>query len=161
MMSWFSRLRLRWSSDRKNDELNEELQFHLAMREQWNVAHGLEGDSARRDARLRFGNPTTWRERMREIDWVVLPQSVLQDVKYGLRTIRRNVRFTAVAVIALAIGIGINTTIFTAYKGLFRRGVEAQNPSTIVNQTLVRQSGDREVQFSYPDYEAYRQQSHA
>ncbi len=159
-MGWFSRWRSRWSSDRKNDELNEELQFHLAMREQWNMDHGLHRESARRDARLRFGNPNTWRERMREIDWIVLPQSVLQDVKYGLRTIRRNARFTAVAVIALAIGIGINTAIFTAYKGLLGRGVEAHDPGSIVNLTLVRQSGARETQFSYPDYEAYKQQAH-
>src|SRR6202042_3089434 len=112
---------------------------------QWNMDHGLHRESARRDARLRFGNPNTWRERMREIDWIVLPQSVLQDVKYGLRTIRRNARFTAVAVIALAIGIGINTAIFTAYKGLLGRGVEAHDPGSIVNLTLVRQSGARET----------------
>jgi predicted permease len=159
-MGWFSRWRSRWSGDRKNDELNEELEFHLAMREQWNVEHGLQGESARRDARLRFGNPTAWRERLREIDWIVLPQSVLQDVKYGLRTIRRNARFTAVAVIALAIGIGINTAIFTAYKGLLRRGVDAQDAGSIVSLTLLRQSGQRESQFSYPDYEAFKQQSH-
>ncbi|WP_348265211.1 ABC transporter permease [Telmatobacter sp. DSM 110680] len=159
-MSWFLRWRSRWSSDRRNNELDEELKFHLAMREQWNVDRGMRGEPARREARLRFGNPTMWRERMREIDWIVLPQSVLQDVKYGLRTIRRNARFTAVAVIALAIGIGINTTIFTAYKGLLGRGVDARDPGSMVSLTLLRQSGEREAQFSYPDYEAYKQQSH-
>jgi hypothetical protein len=123
-MGWTSRR----SSDRRNNELDDELQFHLAMREQ--VDREMQGDSARRDARLRFGNPTTWRERMHEVDWIVLPQSVLQDVKYGLLAIRRNARFTAVAVIALAIGIGINTTIFTAYKGLLRRGVDARDPGS-------------------------------
>jgi predicted permease len=151
-MGWFSR----WSA-RRNDELNEELEFHLAMRERWNVDRGMKGDAARRNARLQFGNPQVWRERMREIDWTTLPQSVLQDVKYGLRSIRRNARFTAVAVVALAIGIGINTTVFTAYKALLKRGVEARDASSIVSVTQLRQSGDRERQFSYPDYEAYRQ----
>lgn len=159
-MGMFSRWRSLQSNKRRNDELNEELQFHLAMREEWNVDRGMEGDAARRNARLRFGNPQVWRERMREIDWMTLPQSVLQDVRYGLRSIRRNARFTAVAVIALAIGIGINTTIFTAYKALLRRGVEARDPNSIVDLTQVRQSGEHEAQFSYPDYEAYKQQAH-
>ena len=69
----------------------------------------------------------------------------------------RNARFTAVAVIALAIGIGINTTVFTAYKALLKRGVEARDASSIVSLTQVRQSGQQEAQFSYPDYEAYKQ----
>jgi len=151
-MGWFSRWRAR-----RNDELSEELEFHLAMRERWNVDRGMNGDAARRNARLRFGNPQVWRERMREIGWMTLPQSVLQDVKYGLRSIRRNARFTAVAVIALAIGIGINTTVFTAYKALVKRGVEARDASSIVSVTQVRESGQQEAQFSYPDYEEYKQ----
>ena len=155
-MSWFSHWRSRLSNNRRNDELNEELQFHLAMREQWNVDRGMPGDAARRNARLRFGNPHVWKERMREIDWMILPQSFLQDVRYGLRSIRRNARFTTVAVIALAIGIGINTTIFTAYKALLRRGVDARDPGSIVNLVQVRHSGQQEPQFSYPDYEAYK-----
>ena len=158
-MGWFSHWKSRFSSDRRTDELNEELEFHLAMREQWNEDRGMPAATARRDARLRFGNANLWRERMREIDWITLPQSVLQDVRYGLRTIRRNARFTAVAVIALAIGIGINTTVFTGYKGLLRRGVEAQDPGSMVDLTQVRQSGARQPDFSYPDYEAYREQT--
>jgi len=154
-MSWISRWRMR-----RDAELNEELEFHLAMREQWNKDRGMQGDMARRNARLRFGNPQVWRERMHEMGWATLPQSVLQDVKYGLRSIRRNARFTAVAVIALTIGIGINTTVFTAYKALLKRGVEARDASSIVSLNQVRQSGKREKQFSYPDYEAYKQQTH-
>src|SRR4051812_13721728 len=129
-MSWFSRWR---TSERGSDELNEELEFHLVMREKWNAEHGMRGDAARRNARLRFGNPQVWRERMREMKWVTLPESVVQDVKYGLRSIGRNARFTVVAVAALAIGIGINTTMFTAYKSLIARGVEARDASSIVS----------------------------
>ena len=151
-MGWISRWRTR-----RNDELNEELEFHLAMREQWNMDRGMPGDAARRNARLRFGNPQVWRERLREIDWIRLPESILQDARYGLRSIRRNARFTAVAVLALSIGIGINTAMFTAYKALLKRGVDARDASSIVSLTQVRQSGQQEPQFSYPDYEAYRQ----
>jgi hypothetical protein len=58
---------------------------------------------------------------------------------------------------ALAIGIGINNTMFTAYKGLIARGVEARDASSIVSLTQLRQSGQQETQFSYPDYQAYKQ----
>ena len=153
-MNWFSRWR---ASKRGSDELHEELEFHLAMREKWNAERGMSGEAARRNARLRFGNPQVWRERMREMHWVTLPESVVQDVKYGLRSIARNARFTVVAVMALAIGIGINTAMFTAYKSLIARGVEARDASSIVSLTQVRQSGEQEPQFSYPDYEAYTQ----
>lgn len=156
-MGFFSRWKSRSRNEDSENDLADELEFHLSMREQWNADRGMASDAARRDARLRFGNPSVWRERIREIDWGVLPQSVLQDLRYGLRSIRRNARFTAVAVIALAIGIGINTTVFTAYKALLKRGVEAHDASSIVSLTQVRQSGQQERRFSYPDYEAYKQ----
>ena len=160
-MSWFSRWRSHFSKKSRKDELTEELDFHLAMREQWNRERGMRQDEARRDARLRFGNPAIWRERLREVSWVMLPQTLLQDLRYGGRTLWRNARFTAVAVFALALGIGINTTIFTAYKGLIRRGVDARDPGSIVSISMLRQSGNRDPFFSYPDYEAYRNQMHA
>jgi len=160
-LSLFSHWKARFRWKPKSDEVHEELQFHLAMREQWNADRGMPIEAAQRDARLRFGNPVVWRERVREIDWTSMPRTLLQDLKYGWRTLWRNGRFTAVAVLALALGIGINTAVFTAYKGLFLRGVEAQDPGSIVNLTQLRQSGEQEPLFSYPDYESYRHQSHA
>jgi len=160
-MNLFSRWRSKFSRNARKHEIKEELEYHLAMREQWNVERGMQKDAARRDARLRFGNPAAWRERVREIDWIIVPQSFLRDLGYGWRTLWRNARFTAVAVFALALGIGINTTIFTAYKGLIRRGVDARDPGSIVSISMLRQSGNRDPFFSYPDYEAYRNQMHA
>ncbi len=157
-MSLFSWLRARFA--REKDEVREELEFHLAMRERWNREHGMGEEEARRDARVRFGNPVTWRERLRELEWGTLLPSLWRDLGYGWRTLWRNARFTAVAVFALALGIGINTTIFTAYKGLIKRAVEARDPSSMVSISLVRQSGDRDYQVSYPDYEAFRKQAH-
>ena len=67
---------------------------------------------AHRDARRRYGNPALWRERMREIDLMILPQTILQDLRYGARTLFRNAGSTIAAVLALAIGIGVNTAAF-------------------------------------------------
>jgi hypothetical protein len=93
-MAWFSRLRALFGRKKLAREQDEELEFHLAMREQWNLENGLANDEAERDARLRFGNPRMWRERMSEIDLMLLPQTVLQDLRYGTRMLLRNAGFT-------------------------------------------------------------------
>ena len=160
-MAWISRLRALFRRNKLAQDLDEELAFHLSMREQWNVEHGMPRVEAHRDARRRFGNPLLWRERMSEIDLMILPQTILQDLRYGARTLFRNAGFTTVAILALAIGIGINTTAFTFYKAMFTRSLDARDPSRMVDLTLVRQSGDTEVDFSYPDYQAYRDNLHS
>ncbi len=141
-MAWISRLRALFRRDKLAHELDEELAFHLSMREQWNVEQGMPHAEAHRDARRRFGNPSVWRERMSEIDLMILPQTILQDLRYGARTLFRNAGFTTVAILALAIGIGVNTTAFTFYKAMFGRSLDARDPRSMVDLSLVRQSGN-------------------
>jgi predicted permease len=155
-VAWIPRIRGLFRREKLAKELEEELQFHLSMREQWNVEQGMAHDQAHREARRRFGNPTLWRERMSEIDLIILPQSILQDLRYGVRMLWRNPAFTIVAVFALALGIGVNTAVFTAYKAVFTRSLDARDPGSMVNLALVRPSEDADPKFSYPDYEAYR-----
>src|SRR5712671_5624612 len=104
-MAWLSRLRAIFGKEKLTREHEEELQFHLSMREQLNVEQGMTPGEARRDARLRFGNPNLWRERMSEIDLMMLPVTVFRDLRYGARMLWRNAGFTLGAVLALGIGI--------------------------------------------------------
>src|SRR5258708_30436705 len=108
-MAWISRLRALFRRDKLALELDEELAFHLSMREQWNVEQGMPRPEAHRDARRRFGNPSVWRERMSEIDLMLLPQTILQDLRYGARTLFRNAGVTPVAIFALPLRITVNT----------------------------------------------------
>src|SRR5713101_6061215 len=87
---------------------------------------------------------------------MILFDTLLQDLRYGLRTMRRNPGFTAVSILALALGIGVNTAVFTAYKALVARPLDARDPDTMVNVSLRLKSGATTARFSYPDYEAYR-----
>src|ERR1700677_2045086 len=160
-MPWIARVRALFRREELTRELNEEIEFHLAMREERNVEQGMPVAEAQRAARLRFGNPVLWRERLSEIDLVLLPQTVLQDVRYGIRMLLRNPGFTMVAVVALALGIGVNTTIFTAYKAFFALPLDAHDPGTMVNLGLILHSGETVPNFSYPDYQVYRDGLHS
>lgn len=160
-MKWLRRMRTTLRGEKRRRELDEELQFHLAMREQRYVDAGAQPEEARRRARLRFGNPVVWREKVSAVDLLLFPQTILQDLRFGIRILLRNPGFTAVAVFALAIGIGINTATFTGYEAFFARKVDAHDPATMTNLALVEQNGDTNPLFSYPDYEAYRDHLHS
>lgn len=160
-MAWLSRLRGLFRKDDVAREQEEELEFHLAMREQWNLEQGLARDEARRDAKIRLGNKSTWRERMSEIDLMLLPQTIWQDLKFGARMLVRNAGFTTAAVLALAIGIGANTAAFTAYKAFFKRPLDGRDAGRLVNVALSLQSGETLPVLSLPDYEVYRASVHA
>ena len=160
-MKWIRRIHALFRKRELDAESAEELHFHLSMREQRHIAQGMSKAEARRSARLRFGNPTVWRERMNEIDLSLFPITVLQDLRFGARMLRRNAGFTAVAVFALAVGIGVNTAAFTAYKAFFGRKLDARDPASMVNLALIEHTGATNTDFSYPDYETYGASLHS
>lgn len=73
----------------------------------------------------------------------------------------RNTAFTAITVFALALGIGVNTAVFTAYKAFVARPLDARDPGRMVNLAMTRDSGATDFTFSYPDYAAYRDSAHS
>jgi macrolide transport system ATP-binding/permease protein len=160
-MGWIRRMCAHFRKEELESDFAEELQFHISMREQRNVEQGMSKAEAHRSARVRFGNLTLLRERMRAIDLMILPQTVMQDVRFGGRMLLRNAGFTAMAVFALAVGIGMNTAAFTAYKAFFERKLDAHDPGSMVNLGLILHTGATEPLFSYPDYETYRDQVHS
>jgi macrolide transport system ATP-binding/permease protein len=155
-MAWIRRMRSLFRKEDLESDLEEELRFHLSMRERRNVEQGMSNVEARRSARLRFGNPIVWRERMREIDLMLFPQTIVQDLRFGGRVLLRNAGFTAMAAFALAVGIGLNTAAFTAYEAFFERKLDAHDPRTMVNLALIEHTGATASILSYPDYETYR-----
>ncbi len=92
---------------------------------------------------------------------MILPETIFQDLRYGARMLFRNLGFTTVAVLALALGIGVNTAVFTAYKAMVARPLDARDPREMVNIALIHYSGAADFNFSYPDYEAYRDSVHS
>jgi predicted permease len=126
--------RIQWwlQRRRKEDELREELAFHLAEEAQQRRAEGLSEDDAALAARRDLGNPSVLREDARELwSWQLLEQ-LTQDVRYGLRGMGRNRMFTALAALSLALGIGANTAIYSFMDAILLRSLPVADPGSLI-----------------------------
>ncbi len=162
-MSWIERFSNLLRGDALSRGLDEELEFHLQARIRDNIRAGMSPLDAERDARRRFGNRTLAKERAREMDIVVSLESIGQDLRYGLRSLRKSPGFTATAVLALALGIGANTAVFTVVNGVLLRPLPFPEAERLTLISYRPTRGPFQYQPSMADahYQSFRVQNQA
>lgn len=146
-MSLLSRIGNLFSRSRIDREIDVELESHIAMRIDDNLAEGMSPAEARRDALVRFGNPTSTHEHVASADLALHLESFWFDLRYAARQLRRSPWFAFTAVLTLALAIGANAVVFSIMNALILRPLDVPRAESLY---AIFHQGDAGQ--SYPDY---------
>src|SRR6202171_291989 len=154
-MNWFKQL---FSRRRLYNDLSEEIQEHLKEKIEELVASGMSRKDAAAAARREFGNLTLVHEDSREVwRWPSI-ENFLMDIRFGVRMLRKNPGFTAVAVLTLALGIGATTAIFSVVYGVLLQPLPYPDPDRIMAIFEINSKG-RPARLADPNFNDFRDQN--
>src|SRR5262249_28976309 len=131
-----------------DDERARELDAHLAIETDENIARGMTPAAARLAARRKLGNTARVREEIYDMNSIELVDSVWRDLKHGLRLLRLNPGFAVIAILSLALGVGANTAIFQLLDAVRIRTLPVADPSGLVEVRIDNAKGGRSGQFA-------------
>jgi predicted permease len=159
MSTWFRRLAYLFRQRQHDADLRDEIEAHRALRAAHFERDGLTPEQAADASRRSVGNVLLAREDVRDV-WIG-SGTWWHDVRFGLRTFRRNPTFTVVAIVTLALGIGVNAGIFTVLNGLLFRDLPAPDAHELVSIAQTVEGGQFTVTngpttFTTSEYRAYR-----
>ena len=125
-------VRFLFRREKVEHDLDTELRDHLDRQTELNIARGLRPEEARREAILSVGGVEALKDECRDARTGRFIETLLQDVRYGTRVLRKNPAFSLAAILMLALGIGANTAIFSLVYGVLLRPLPYQNGGDLV-----------------------------
>jgi predicted permease len=142
-------------------ELDEELNGFLEMAAEEKMKQGMSRKDALRAVRLERGSLEVTKEVVRSAGWESVVDTLWQDLRFAIRTLRKNIGFTSVVVLTLAFGIGANTAIFTVVNGVILKPLPYTEPDRLV-MLLEKQLSDGTLGTAAPaNFFDWREQSHS
>ncbi|MGO9938500.1 MAG: ADOP family duplicated permease [Terracidiphilus sp.] len=144
-----------WRRNRLQADIEEEIRSHLEMRSEDNQASGMSPESARRAANMRFGNPQVIEEQTNAADVMLKLDELGRDLRYAFRQMRKSPGPTAIMVITLALGIGVNNAVFSFSDAILLRPMPVAHPSEVMAVSDITPD-DSSAGFSYPAYREFR-----
>lgn len=146
----------------REKQLDAELQFHLEQRIADNLASGMTAEEARRRALMEFSTLERVKEECRDLHWETAAEGLYRDLGYTVRTLAKDRRFTPLAVLALALGIGSATVIFSAFYGVILNTFAFKNADEVTAFYIVDQDHpqNRRPSLTLPELVYYREHNH-
>jgi predicted permease len=161
MANWNSILRFLFRRSEVERELDAELQYHVDRQTELNIQRGMAPAEARRNARLAVGGIEPLKDDCREARLGRTIEILAQDVRYGLRVLRKNPGYASAVILTLALGIGANTAIFSLIYGVFLRPLPYRDGGQlVVLHQNVKQSQQHDIGFSPLEVSDFAEHSH-
>src|SRR5262244_951968 len=158
-----ARLRALLRRSEMERELDEELRYHVERQTEQNTRLGMNPEEARDAARKAFGGVEQTKELSRDFRGVRRLEEIWQDMRYGMRMLRKSPGWTAVMCATLALGIGLTTAIFSLAYGILLRALPYPAPERVValylTNTIAAAAGYMRVSVNAPSWIEWRAQS--
>jgi putative ABC transport system permease protein len=160
LKAWWLRLVGVFSKERSERDLADEMASHLEMHVADNMRSGMTAEEARRQALIKLGGVEATKEMYRDRRGLPILETVLQDLRFANRTLRKNAGFAAVAILTLALGIGATTAIFSVVHGVLLRPLPYAEPDRIMAVFEVNTAGTWS-NLADPNFDDFRDQNHS